>query len=431
MFFKKWYLMVLAAAAAAGMQITVEAESIRIAFIDTGISTKYIDPAHVAEGKNYVFPERDTDDREGHGTATAGMVLGSEKLGIEGSFSEAVAVPLVTYDLYPSGVVKNGGIEAMCQAIYDAVDVFGCSVINMSMGIAGESDELREAVKYADLNGVTVVSAVGNDNEEFPDLSYYPAGYSTVIGVGSSCEDNPAEFSQRNNVFLLSDGINLKTVSMKNEERYELRNGTSYSCAYVSGLCAEIMSRSENITPAGVRAILAASCTDILSDGKDKSSGWGIIYSDHRSDVPITRGMMMSFLYILDGEPEVEDIVFEDVDKDAYYSKAVSWALSSGVATGTGENKFSPDENITREQIAAIFERYARFKGIETDQTGDLSKFNDLENVSEWALENVSWAVGAGLINGKEGNMLDPKGNTTREQAAAILERFMIEFSIN
>ena len=137
----------------------------------------------------------------------------------------------------------------------------------------------------------------------------------------------------------------------------------------------------------------------------------------------------MSFLYILDGKPEVEDIAFEDVDKDAYYSKAISWAFCTGIASGTGDNKFSPDENITREQIAAIFERYAHFKGIETNCTGDLSQFTDLESVSDWALENVSWAVGAGLINGKEGNIIDPKGNTTREQAAIMLERLIINLA--
>ena len=80
-------------------------EPLRIAFIDSGISTRHIDPGHVAEGKNYVFPESDTQDRMGHGTATAGMVLGAADQGVAGMFPQAVAVPLVVVDVYPSGVV--------------------------------------------------------------------------------------------------------------------------------------------------------------------------------------------------------------------------------------------------------------------------------------------------------------------------------------
>ncbi len=84
-------------------------EPVRIAFIDSGISTRHIDETHIAPGRNYVFPEKDTEDRIGHGTATAGMVLGSEDQGVVGVCPTAVAVPLTVIDVYPSGVKKNGG----------------------------------------------------------------------------------------------------------------------------------------------------------------------------------------------------------------------------------------------------------------------------------------------------------------------------------
>ncbi|MEG2001006.1 MAG: S8 family serine peptidase, partial [Evtepia sp.] len=132
--------------------------AIRVAFLDTGIATKYIAEGQISVGKNYIFPNNDTQDQVGHGTATAGMMLGSQTLGMTGSCPEAVAVPLVCYDLYPSGVSKNGGLDVLCAAIYDAVDVYHCRVINMSLGVAAQSDDLLKAVTYAEEKGVVVVS---------------------------------------------------------------------------------------------------------------------------------------------------------------------------------------------------------------------------------------------------------------------------------
>ncbi|MBO7514061.1 MAG: hypothetical protein J6T47_00335, partial [Lachnospiraceae bacterium] len=85
------------------------AAPVRIAFIDSGISTKHIDSARVLQGANYIFPESDTQDRVGHGTATAGLVLGAEDLGVTGICPDALAIPLVVVDTFPSGAVKNGG----------------------------------------------------------------------------------------------------------------------------------------------------------------------------------------------------------------------------------------------------------------------------------------------------------------------------------
>ena len=70
-------------------------------------------------------------------------------------------------------------------------------------------------------------------------------------------------------------------------------------------------------------------------------------------------------------------------------------------------------------------ERYADFKGADTTQTGDLSQFTDEADISDWARDNISWAVGAGLISGKGNGILDPLGNATRAEVAAILQRFL------
>ena len=109
----------------------------------------------------------------------------------------------------------------------------------------------------------------------------------------------------------------------------------------------------------------------------------------------------------------------------SYVATAVRWAVSHGIVKGYSETDFAPDKPISGEEIAAIMQRYASFKEIDATEKADLKKFTDSEDVSDWAKANVSWAVGYGLISGKEDNKIDPLGNATRAETAAILQRFL------
>lgn len=143
---------------------------------------------------------------------------------------------------------------------------------------------------------------------------------------------------------------------------------------------------------------------------------------------PMTRGMLVTVLWRLDGETAPKTATtFTDVDANAYYADAVAWAAESGVVNGIGGNKFDPEGNVTREQIAAILFRYAAFKGVDTAARADLATFPDAEKTSAYAHDALSWAVAAELVKGtKEGSTiyLDPQGNATRAQVAAILSRY-------
>ncbi len=146
---------------------------------------------------------------------------------------------------------------------------------------------------------------------------------------------------------------------------------------------------------------------------------------------PVTRAMVVTVLYRLDGSPVVKDgYSFEDVDAEKYYAAAVKWASDNGIVHGThtgelGEPFFSPDRNITREELATMFLRYARFKYVNIILADDLSAFSDADEVSSWAEEAMRWAVRTGLINGTgDGTRLSPAGEATREQFAAIICRF-------
>lgn len=143
---------------------------------------------------------------------------------------------------------------------------------------------------------------------------------------------------------------------------------------------------------------------------------------------PMTRGMLVTVLWRLDGETAPKTATtFTDVDVNAYYADAVAWAAESGVVNGIGGGRFDPEGNVTREQIAAILFRYASLKGVDTAARADLTAFPDAEKASAYARDALSWAVAAELVKGtKEGSTiyLDPQGSATRAQVAAILSRY-------
>ena len=109
---------------------------------------------------------------------------------------------------------------------------------------------------------------------------------------------------------------------------------------------------------------------------------------------------------------------------DTWYTSAVAWASANGIVSGVGSGRFAPMEAITREQLAAMLYRYARYSGLDTSAKGDLSKFTDGGCVSAWASDAMAWAVGAGLLSGKTANVIDPTGAATRAEVATILMRF-------
>ena len=431
-------------------------QPIRIAFIDSGISTRHIDPAHVAEGVNYVFPDSDTQDRIGHGTATAGMVLGAADQGVEGICPEAVAVPLVVMDAYPSGVVENGGTEALCQAILDAVEL-DCRIVNISLSTAEDTPELRDAVAYAEAQGVVIVSAVGNDGEA--GQTCYPAAYETVIAVGTADGGIPAHFSQPG-ADVLVEGVDLTAATRRNSEKPAQVSGTSYSCAQLAGLCARLMQIYPDLTPAALRARLYGLAEDVLEPGYDAMSGWGVIsaslapFRDVRPDgwsypgilyaythglmngvgdglfapdEPSTRAMLVTILWRLQGSPEAEgEMGFGDVAEGDWYTEAVRWAVANRIAEGYSQEAFGPSDALTREQLALILFRFASRSGQDTAHDARaLTGFADAGEVSAWAADAMCWAFERGLITGIGENCLSPKTPAARAQLATILMRYL------
>ncbi|MDL2248941.1 S-layer homology domain-containing protein, partial [Tyzzerella sp. OttesenSCG-928-J15] len=143
---------------------------------------------------------------------------------------------------------------------------------------------------------------------------------------------------------------------------------------------------------------------------------------------PMSRAMLVSVLWRLEGSPVVDEVGmyanFADVAQGAYYENAVGWAAKNGIVSGYGEGFFGPDDSVTREQLAAILYRYIQYQGGGFKGTWAFPlAFDDAENVSEWAYEAMCYCTMNGILSGKEGNRLDPKANATRAETAAVLHR--------
>ena len=139
----------------------------------------------------------------------------------------------------------------------------------------------------------------------------------------------------------------------------------------------------------------------------------------------LTRAMVATVLWRRQGSPApAAPGGFTDVPADEWYTDAVAWAKDAGVVRGLTETTFGPDEYITREQLATMLFRFSTNAPVSVPERADLEPFADDEKVSSWAEEPVEWAVEAKLINGTDGNRLDPEGYATREQFAAVIERY-------
>ena len=140
----------------------------------------------------------------------------------------------------------------------------------------------------------------------------------------------------------------------------------------------------------------------------------------------LTRAMLVTVLYRMAGSPAVDaPSGFTDVADGQWYSDAIAWAAANGIVNGVGGNKFAPSEPVTREQLAAIFFRYAKAEAPEADV---LSGYPDAEAISTYARDAMAWAVSTGLVTGSkeaDGTYLVPQGLAAREQAAAILMRYV------
>ena len=140
-----------------------------------------------------------------------------------------------------------------------------------------------------------------------------------------------------------------------------------------------------------------------------------------------TRGMIVTILYRMEGEPAVTGTGgFADVPEGQWYTDAVIWAAANDIVTGYGDGRFGPDDPITREQMSAILFRYAQYKAydVSVGEDTNILSYLDVADVSEYAISAFQWACGSGVIHGVTDATLVPQGTATRAQVATMLMRF-------
>ena len=144
----------------------------------------------------------------------------------------------------------------------------------------------------------------------------------------------------------------------------------------------------------------------------------------------LARAQFAVILHRLNGEPQMEYTDrFHDVGADIWYTDAILWAADADVVTGYSNGNFGPADKINREQMATMMYRYAQYKGYSLEGGVDYSQYEDAANVSDFAQEAMSWAVGNGIITGKYGEtQLDPQGEASRAESATIIMRFIETF---
>jgi len=140
-----------------------------------------------------------------------------------------------------------------------------------------------------------------------------------------------------------------------------------------------------------------------------------------------TRGMITTILWRMEGKPAAGAVPFTDVNADMYYADAIAWAAENGIVSGYDAVTFGPEDNITREQLASILWRYAKYKGydISVGEDTNILSYEDAFSISEYAILAMQWVCGAGIISGNDDGTLNPAGYAQRAHAAQMLMKFM------
>lgn len=161
---------------------------------------------------------------------------------------------------------------------------------------------------------------------------------------------------------------------------------------------------------------------------KAVANGWmnGVGGQDFNPNGVLNRAMFVTILHRIAGEPAAtKEAAFSDVAKGTWYENAVKWAAENGVVNGYADGRFGVSDPLTREQMATILYRYAKAQGkdVSVGENTNILSYDDAFSISEYAISAFQWACGAGIMSGT-GSALNPKGTSTRAQAATVLVRF-------
>ncbi|SFG71325.1 Subtilase family protein [Lachnospiraceae bacterium C7] len=243
-----------------------------IAIIDSGIVSENLDIDYSKIIKKYNFADDNSkvSDQVGHGTAVTSIIQAKSdnNKGLTGLLSDAKLMELQIQG-------SKTRTDDVSKAIKFAADN-GADVINLSMGVDSDSDDLREAIKYAYSKNVIIVAAAGNDGTQ---QYKYPAAYDEVIGVGAvDAKGNVRASSQKNDsVFVTAPGDNMVLLDLTKKSKCKIASGTSYSSPVVAAMAAVAKSQNKDVTPEELKKMLQETSVDAGTPGYNTSYGYGIV----------------------------------------------------------------------------------------------------------------------------------------------------------
>ena len=386
-------------------------------------------------GSNQRLPEYDGSDSEASVHMTGALARTGEQLtmdvtqGNDGSGHSTAAITLRNNCLQ-----SQNSAELVATLLDAAGTVLETKKTRIGGAISGETFQ-TETVTFSRLGTRVVVRAAvpGNDLLTFEGLA---------VGLGDfTANGTNYTYTLQNDSGATST---LVTAVSGNDEPVSI-NGQAMSTGGSATVAIPNSGKTDIVVGIGAKTytltILRNSGTGAnpFTDVSEKDWFYGDVMFAYENGLMIgtgnaqfrphgtaTRGMMATILWRMAGSPAPKgNNSFTDVEAGTWYTDAITWTAENGIFLGYGNNKVGPNDSITREQLAAIFFRYADYKGCDMNAKGELDKFRDAGKVSDYARAAMQWAVGSGLIQGKPDGVLDPQGTATRAEIAAMLHRFL------
>ena len=332
----------------------------------------------------------------------------------------------ITKDKEVQNAIVGNQVEAVGLASYDNTFVLSDGTqVYPRIRIRDRADVVCTAGETpVETWSITYVTDGGTINGEYPTT--YTKGTVTVL---------PTDVTKPGYTFLGWFTAYTGGVQVRQIEATETGDKTFYARWQKTVLPPPPVTPGTPVTPARPAAPVGLPFADV------SSSDW--FYNDVRyvyekgimdgtgadrfsPNAPLTRAMIVTILYRMDGSPSVSGSSdFTDVAAGKWFAKAVAWAAANGIVNGYGDSLFGPNDPVTREQLAAILYRYAVYGGMTAVTLEEnLGSFADTAQLSAYAIQAMNWAVGQGLINGSGSNLV-PKAQATRAQVAAIIHRYL------
>ena len=282
--------------------------------------------------------------------------------------------------------------------------------------IPGNVKEIGESAFEGTFKAITLKSLTLEEGIESIGRYAFKEGYLETVQLPSSLKEMGEEPFYGNAGV---DGDHVVVCYTSNKAHLEFGDSASHKIVYVPGT---------------VGSFTDVSTEDWFYDSikyvYEKGIMTGINDTTFAPYDALARAQFAVILHRLNGEPQMEYTNrFHDVGADIWYTDAILWAADADVVTGYSNGNFGPADKINREQMATMIYRYAEYKGYSLEGGADYSQYEDATNVSDFAQEAMSWAVGNGIITGKYNEtQLDPQGEASRAESATIMMRFIETF---